>query len=455
MAKPIGARAKAARAVAMDSPSKRSRLAPRRNPYWQTCGPQRGGLCLGYRKAEKGPGAWIVRRICDKQRDEGRLGEADDAGAQPGALPYAAAVTAAIAWGERLGAARADAGRVVHAPITLRAAVAAYVAERKARSARHGRDAETRLAKHLLSVERLARKPLAALTERDLADWARGLAGLSGASVARLLNDTKAALNHAWGHHHRMLPAGWRDVVARGLKRPNGAGSPAGEASHHRLALTDADIRRLVEAAAAVDPAGDFGRLVVVLAATGARLSQAAKLRVADVQGGTDPRLMIPTSAKGRPGTSKRSHQPVPVGHDVVAMLQPAMTGRGGHDLLLMKWRLRQEAGDKAADRAPAWMQDSRVAWDHAAELSRPWRRALAVAGLPAEVTPYRLRDASIIRGLRAGLPVRLVAQIHDTSAAMVEKHYASHISDALSEVARRAVVPIAPARAVPLRAVS
>jgi hypothetical protein len=47
------------------------------------------------------------------------------------------------------------------------------------------------------------------------------------------------------------------------------------------------------------------------------------------------------------------------------------------------------------------------------------------------------------------------VAQIHDTSAAMVEKHYASHISNALSEVARRAVVPIAPAQAVPQRVVS
>jgi hypothetical protein len=37
----------------------------------------------------------------------------------------------------------------------------------------------------------------------------------------------------------------------------------------------------------------------------------------------------------------------------------------------------------------------------------------------------------------------------------MIEKHYASHISDALSEVARRAVVSIAPAQSVSLRAVS
>ena len=151
---------------------------------------------------------------------------------------------------------------------------------------------------------------------------------------------------------------------------------------------------------------------------------------------------------------NKRSHQPVPIGADVLALLQPVMVGRTGQDMLLTKWRWRQEAGDKAAGRGPSWAKDSRVPWATAAELTRPWRKALALAKLPAAITPYRLRDASIIRGLAAGLPVRLVAQLHDTSAAMIEKHYSSHIADALSEVARRAVVPVAPAPAVALRAV-
>lgn len=441
--------------VAIDSASKRGRLSPRRNPYWQACGAQRGGLSLGYRKPEKGPGAWISRLIRDKHRDEYRLGEADDAGAGPGALTYAAAVTAALAWAERLGSARMEGATVKDATVTLRAAVADYVAERKARSARYGRDAETRLDKHLLSGERLARKPLAALTERDLTEWARGLAGLSAASVARLLNDTKAALNRAWEHHHRVLPAGWRDTVARGLKRLQVGGVAAAEPSHHRVALTDADVRRLVEAAIAVDPDGDFGRLVAVLAATGARLSQIAKMRVADVQGGPEPRLMVPASAKGRSGMGKRSHQPVPVGQDVAALLAPTMAGRAGHEVLLTKWRWRQQHGDEASGRAPEWVRDSRVAWGHAAEVTRAWRRALTAAELPPEVTPYRLRDASIIRGLRAGLPVRLVAQLHDTSAAMIEKHYTSYIADALSEVARRAVVPLAPTKVASLRVAS
>ena len=52
----------------------------------------------------------------------------------------------------------------------------------------------------------------------------------------------------------------------------------------------------------------------------------------------------------------------------------------------------------------------------------------------------YALRHSSIVRGLRAGLPVRLVAALHDTSTAMIEKHYAAFIVDATEELARRAV---------------
>jgi hypothetical protein len=233
---------------------------------------------LGYRKPATGPGSWIARLIRGGARDEHRLGQADDAGAAPEALPYAAAVSAAIEWAGRKIATHAPADAEVQAPITLRAAVLAYVEDRKARNQRHGRDAETRLGKHLLPAGKLPGKPLAALTERDLSGWVRGLSGLAPATVDRLLNDAKAALNHAWGQHHRALPAGWRDTVARGLKRA-GASAGKGTASHHRLSLTDADVRRVVEAAFTVDPDGDFGRLVALLAATGGRLSQVARLR--------------------------------------------------------------------------------------------------------------------------------------------------------------------------------
>jgi hypothetical protein len=62
---------------------------------------------------------------------------------------------------------------------------------------------------------------------------------------------------------------------------------------------------------------------------------------------------------------------------------------------------------------------------------------------MSAGIVPYAFRHSSIVRGLRAGLPVRLVAVLHDTSSAMIEKHYSAYIIDAMDELAARAVVPL------------
>jgi site-specific recombinase XerD len=65
------------------------------------------------------------------------------------------------------------------------------------------------------------------------------------------------------------------------------------------------------------------------------------------------------------------------------------------------------------------------------------------LAGLNPEIVPYALRHSSIVRGLRAGLPVRLVAALHDTSTPMIEKHYSAFIVDAMDELAAKAIVPL------------
>jgi hypothetical protein len=76
--------------------------------------------------------------------------------------------------------------------------------------------------------------------------------------------------------------------------------------------------------------------------------------------------------------------------------------------------------------------------------LTRPWAEIRELAGLP-EVIPYSLRHSSIVRGIRQGLPIRLVAALHDTSVQMIEKHYARWIADGLEELAARSVVPLVP----------
>jgi integrase len=381
------------------------------------------------------------------------LGQADDPGASAIALSFAAANSAAMAWAER-EAARAAAAKPGDGALSVQAAVTAYVAERKARSARDGRNAETRLTKHLLSNTKLAGRALAALTERELADWARSHSSLSAASVARLLNDTKAALNRAGDLHHRSLPAGWKDAVSRGLRRPEARqGEGERPTTHHRVFLPDADVRRLVQSA--MDEDLDLGHLVAVLAATGARFSQAARLTLADVMDGPQPRLMMPASRKGRKAGRRAQHYPCAVSPDLIALLKPAMVGRRGSDPLLLRWAWKLVPGDKSKGTKRQWVQDRRVPWREAYEMTKQWKAAVSRAGLPAEIEPYRLRDASIIRGLRSGFPTRLVAQLHDTSAEMIERYYTPHIADALGDLARKAVVSFAPTAPVPLQAVS
>ncbi len=84
--------------------------------------------------------------------------------------------------------------------------------------------------------------------------------------------------------------------------------------------------------------------------------------------------------------------------------------------------------------------------------MQRPWRKTLESAGVPY-VKPYALRHSSIVRMLRKGIPVRIVAGLHDTSVAMIEKHYSAYILDMADELARQAIVSLTTAAPTPLRA--
>ncbi|TIT29488.1 MAG: site-specific integrase, partial [Mesorhizobium sp.] len=200
---------------------------------------------------------------------------------------------------------------------------------------------------------------------------------------------------------------------------------------------------RIIEAASLVDADqgwdGDLLRMVLVLSATGARFSQVARMTVGDVQI-PQSRLMVPTSRKGR-GTKKTTHVGIRVGVDVIDQLRPAIAGKQRGDALLQRWRHVQT---KATDsQPPQWVRDARGPWIAASELARPWLEIVTRAGVSREVVPYSLRHSSIVRQLRAGLPVRLVAALHDTSTTMIERHYASAIVDLLDELSASAIIPL------------
>jgi integrase len=418
----------------IDTPARRRRLPPDAKLVWSTIGDARSGLKLGYRPSEDRkrakPGMWIAKSVFEGSRIEKTLGPADDDVPDDGGdrLSYADAVKAAIEWssGVRAGAATGETPAA-----TIKEAVEAYVAARTARSARNGNNAAVRLAKHVLGDE-IAALAVKDVTAQALGEWRARLPQMAG--LNRLLNDFRAALNSFVKAHWRDLPPSIGKEIAEGLKRVPGAQTA-------RMALlSDADVRSVVDACCRVD--SDLGALVVLLAATGARFSQVARVTVADLQIDAK-RVMIPPSNKGK-GEKQRRPIAFPLGEDTIAKLAPLAVGRRGSEPLLERWGHRQIAGTK-------WEKTDRRAWSAAYEMQDGWGEALKLAGVDY-VEPYALRHSSIVRMLRAGLPVRVVAALHDTSIAMIEAHYSAFIVDMADELARMALAPIVSAAPAPLR---
>jgi integrase len=405
--------------------------------HWRQIGE---GIHLGYRRSGRA-GSWLLRIYLGhgKYRQE-PIGAADDllAADNNTVLSFAQAEKRAR---DLVATRHAEAAANALGPaITIRQAVEEYIAERNAREQKaHGQsgrylrlDAHYRLTRDVLGVPSLAEKPLALLTEQNLTDW-RSTLRVSPTTRQRTANDFGAALRRAARLYRDRLPAELATIIRHGLRS---SGEPVTVARDYSI-LNDDDVRRMVQAAKEIDVEGRWNSaiytLVITLAATGARFAQVARMTVADVQ--VDRRrLMVPASRKGSGGNSKAGRRiPVPVGQDVIDALMPIVLGRAGTEPLLMRPTPQR------------WREPGLEPWLSSAQLTPPWAKIIRKAGLSGTVVPYALRHSSIVRGLRAGLPVRLVAALHDTSTAMIERHYAAYIADALDELAARAVVPLVP----------
>jgi len=433
----------------LDSRTAREKLKPSGKPVYSDIGNK---LHLGYRRKGRAGGKWVLRRyigqgayVLETIAEADDLADADGVGvlsfhqAQDRAREHAQALNeeARIA---SIGPA-----------VTVRDAVAAYIAMRDEREARLSggrgrRNARSRLTKHVLAAdETLSAKSLATLTAGDLAKW-RDALSVRVKAPERTVHDFKAALNAATRLAKAQLPPNIRDTIRDGLASVRAAPSVAREAQ----ILPDADVRRIISAGWEVDAeggwGGDLGRIVLALAATGARFSQIIRMTVGDMQV-AQKRLMVPASRKGR-GVKASSHVAIRVGDDVLTALATAAAGRKGYETFFLRPHWRKAAVGR-------WEKAERGSWVSTDELTRVWPAIVARAGLAAGTVPYSLRHSSIVRGLRAGLPVRLVAALHDTSSAMVERHYAAFVVDAMDELAARAIVPLttAPPTMMPIRA--
>ena len=106
-------------------------------------------------------------------------------------------------------------------------------------------------------------------------------------------------------------------------------------AQARNVILSDQVIRDIITAA--FDIGSELGLLVETAAVTGARVSQIANLNVGDLQADRlDPRLMMPSSRKGR-GQKKITRVPVPIPESLAEKLRRASNGKETDAPLLTK----------------------------------------------------------------------------------------------------------------------
>jgi integrase len=394
--------ARSVRSAKLETRSTRLKLPIAKKPAFVKIGP---GVNLGYRRNQTA-GTWVARIADGKGANWTKaVGVADDFDTADGTrfLDFWQAQEKARALG------RSDRGSESEKPITLSQALDSYEANLKIRGADVGNVARVRM--HLPAT--LANKAVVLLTSRELRKWRDGLAKtLAAASVNRTATGLKAALNLAAGDDHRIAN---RETWEAGL-----ASIPDAEQSRNVI-LSEAAVRQVVASAQAQSSA--FGTLIEVAAVTGARVSQLARLEVQDLQAErAAPRLMMPTSRKGK-GKKTTQRRPVPITEGIAA-------------------RLRLLAADRPAT-APLLVKPSGARWkksDH----SRLFARAVKAAGEdPSQVTMYALRHTNIVRHLLAGVPIRVVAVLHDTSVAMLERTYSRFIGDHSDALARAALLDI------------
>jgi integrase len=392
----------------LESRTARLKLAVRRKPY---SGPSLArGVSLLYRR-NKTNGTWVLKASDGHGKYWTKaIAEADDHDESNGK----AILNFFEAQDQAKKLARGEDGSADSAPNTVDSALKDYRRDLEARGANPYNADWPRL--HLTSV--LLSKPVALLAATELKKWRDSLLStMAPSTINRLCGCLCAALEQAAQHDKRVQN---RDAWETGL-----AGLPNAQEARNVI-LSDAKVSEFVATAYGLDD--KFGLLTDTLAITGVRPSQAVQLRVEDLHDHpVRPKLMMPKSAKGggRNRSAKRNERySVPITRALAVRLKAAAKGRASEAPLLL------QSGGRSWDKNPGQNYHRQV------------DNVVTAIGLdPAEVTMYCLRHSSIVRMLLRNVPIRLVASLHNTSVAMIEKHYSKYITEHNDDISRRALL--------------
>lgn len=372
-------------ALDLSKVKEREALPSQREPHWQRIRP---GCFLGCRpSAKEGAGTWIARAYDEDQRTY-RLKAIGDFGTLPGRDRFSDAKREAEAF-----AAIVEAGGHTEEKIET-------VEEACQRYAKSHPDAAGRFKRHVYS-DPVAKVKLSKLRRHHLRAWRQRLEK-KPALVTRRKKGPQVTRDRAPSSINRdmaKLRAALNTILAPGAPDTEAAWQEAlkaiRNADRQRTLYLDRDQRRalLEKIDAEIEP---FVRTLCLLPL---RPGAVAGLTVGDF----DKRTSELSIGKDKSGKPRRILVPAAAAKLLAAQAKGRLPGTP----------LLARANGKPWDKE-TW--------------KRPIAEAVVTAELPIGTTAYTLRHSTITDLVNGGLPLLAVAQISDTSAEMIERHY-GHLS--------------------------
>lgn len=347
----------------IDTPTKRRKLFPRREPYFYKLGK---GQHLGFRKLADG-GSWIARATVNGAKKYTALGKEEN-------LTFEDASKMAAKWFSQIE--HLEPGQDHH--YTVKSCVDDYVEHIKIQKGENpALYTHRNLDKHLTPA--LGDVELSKLTTAKVKRWRDGLVGPDRQkdTVNRIMNYAKAAFNLAYRNGLVGSDTAWKRVRAFENVGQN-----------RKLFLTDRQVAELLAATT-----GNFHNLVKAGVLTGARYGELAALRVRDLD-----QINGTLRLDGKTGA-----RDCYLSDDALTFFKSLSKSKLPNALLLPR-----DDGDQ---------------WGTGHQFRR-LKEAVQTARLPAETVFYSLRHYHISKALLAHIPAQVIAENCGTSIRMLEKHY-------------------------------